>query len=69
MFLTAVVIASIASVILEDQTDVRLAERRERRTEYVMNQWGNRNGRVSELVNLLEHLQLLRPRDVILSCE
>ncbi|KAF0036115.1 hypothetical protein F2P81_011427 [Scophthalmus maximus] len=31
-----------------------------------MNQWGNRNGRVGELIDLLERLQLFRPRDVIL---
>ncbi|XP_067383065.1 interleukin-1 receptor-associated kinase 1 isoform X2 [Channa argus] len=55
-----------ASEVLEDQTAVRLAEKRERRTDWVMNQWGNRNGTVGELVDLLEHLQLLRPRDVIL---
>ncbi|XP_034534324.1 interleukin-1 receptor-associated kinase 1 isoform X2 [Notolabrus celidotus] len=54
-----------ASEVLCDQTSLRLAERRERRTEWVMNQWGNRNGRVEELVHLLERLQLLRPRDVI----
>ncbi|KAI3357052.1 hypothetical protein L3Q82_003681 [Scortum barcoo] len=52
--------------VLGDQTAVRLAERRERRTDWVMNQWENRNGRIGELVDLLERLQLLRPRDVIL---
>uniref|UniRef100_UPI0037E95BCA interleukin-1 receptor-associated kinase 1 n=1 Tax=Semicossyphus pulcher TaxID=241346 RepID=UPI0037E95BCA len=55
-----------ASVVLCDQTSLRLAERRERRTDWVMTQWVNRNGRVSELINLLERLQLLRPRDVVL---
>uniref|UniRef100_A0A3Q1JCK7 Protein kinase domain-containing protein n=1 Tax=Anabas testudineus TaxID=64144 RepID=A0A3Q1JCK7_ANATE len=55
-----------ASEVLRDQTAVRLAERRERRTDWVMNQWENRNGKVGELIDLLEHLQLLRPRDVIL---
>ncbi|XP_071370900.1 interleukin-1 receptor-associated kinase 1-like [Centroberyx affinis] len=58
-----------ASEVLSDQTDVRLAERRERRTDWVMNQWESRNGRVGELLDLLERLQLLRARDVILSCE
>ncbi|XP_078144169.1 interleukin-1 receptor-associated kinase 1-like [Centroberyx gerrardi] len=56
-----------ASEVLSDQTDVRLAERRERRTDWVMNQWESRNGRVGELLDLLERLQLLRARDVILS--
>ncbi|KAL7398691.1 hypothetical protein ABVT39_013495 [Epinephelus coioides] len=55
-----------ASEVLSDQTAVRLAERRERRTDWVMNQWESRNGRVGELIDLLERLQLLRPRDVIL---
>ncbi|CAL8369812.1 unnamed protein product [Lota lota] len=58
-----------ASEVLSDQTDVRLAERRERRTDYVMGQWANRNGRVGELIGLLERQQLLRARDVILTCE
>uniref|UniRef100_A0A3B5MLK5 Protein kinase domain-containing protein n=1 Tax=Xiphophorus couchianus TaxID=32473 RepID=A0A3B5MLK5_9TELE len=58
-----------ASEILRDQTAVRLAYRREQRTDWVMNNWGNRNGRVGELVDLLESLQLFRPRDIILSCE
>ncbi|XP_053281568.1 interleukin-1 receptor-associated kinase 1 isoform X3 [Pleuronectes platessa] len=56
-----------ASEVLCDQTEVRLAERSERRTDWVMNQWGNRNGRVEELIDLLERLQLFRPKDVILS--
>ncbi|KAM4737010.1 interleukin-1 receptor-associated kinase 1 isoform 2-T2 [Anableps anableps] len=56
-----------ASEVLKDQTEVRLADRRERRTDWVMNNWGNRNGRVGELIDLLESLQLLRPRDIILS--
>nr|XP_020469416.1 interleukin-1 receptor-associated kinase 1 isoform X1 [Monopterus albus] len=55
-----------ASAVLSDQTTVRLAERRERRTDWVMNQWESRNGRVGELIDLLDCLQLLRPRDVIL---
>ncbi|XP_069572672.1 interleukin-1 receptor-associated kinase 1 [Brachyistius frenatus] len=55
-----------ASEVLDDQTALRLAERSERRTNRVMNQWENRNGRVGELIDLLERLQLYRPRDVIL---
>lgn len=58
-----------ASEVLSDQTDLRLAERKERRTDYVMNQWANRNGRVGELIGLLERQQLLRARDVILTRE
>uniref|UniRef100_A0AAQ5Z396 Protein kinase domain-containing protein n=1 Tax=Amphiprion ocellaris TaxID=80972 RepID=A0AAQ5Z396_AMPOC len=58
-----------ASQVLGDQTAVRLAERRRRRTDWVMNQWENRNGRVGELIDLLDSLQLQRPRDVILDCE
>ncbi|XP_034447484.1 interleukin-1 receptor-associated kinase 1 isoform X2 [Hippoglossus hippoglossus] len=56
-----------ASEVLCDQTEVRLAERKERRTDWVMNQWGNRNGRVWELIDLLERLQLFRQQDVILN--
>uniref|UniRef100_A0A8C4DQI5 Protein kinase domain-containing protein n=1 Tax=Dicentrarchus labrax TaxID=13489 RepID=A0A8C4DQI5_DICLA len=56
-----------ASQVLCDQTAVRLAVRRERRTDWVMHQWESRNGRVGELIDLLERLELLRPRDVILS--
>ncbi|XP_038154365.1 interleukin-1 receptor-associated kinase 1 isoform X2 [Cyprinodon tularosa] len=56
-----------ASEVLRDQTAVRLAERRERRTDWVMNQWENRNGRVGDLIDLLEELHLFRARDVILS--
>ncbi|XP_068186908.1 interleukin-1 receptor-associated kinase 1 [Antennarius striatus] len=56
-----------ASEVLQDQTAIRLALRRETRTDWVMNQWENRKGRVKDLVHLLEHLQLLRPRDIILA--
>ncbi|XP_068454725.1 interleukin-1 receptor-associated kinase 1 [Clinocottus analis] len=55
-----------ASEVLRDQTAVRLAEKSRRRTDSVMNQWESRNGCVGELIDLLERLQLLRPRDVIL---
>nr|XP_061802751.1 interleukin-1 receptor-associated kinase 1-like [Nerophis lumbriciformis] len=57
-----------ASEVLGDQVNVRLAERKERRTDYVMNQWANRNGRVGELLDLLKRHQLLRQRDMILDC-
>lgn len=56
-----------ASGMLMDQNDVRLAERQERRTHWVMVKCSNRNIRVGELIDLLEDLQLLRPRDVILN--
>lgn len=56
-------------MVLDDQTALRLAEKQEKRTDWVMNRWGSRNGRVSELLHLLEGLKLLRPRDVILNGE
>ncbi|XP_056129793.1 interleukin-1 receptor-associated kinase 1 [Lampris incognitus] len=55
-----------ASEVLSDQIDVRLAVRKERRTDWVMNQWENRNGRIGALVDLLERLHFLRARDIIL---
>ncbi|KAK1875672.1 Interleukin-1 receptor-associated kinase 1 [Dissostichus eleginoides] len=58
-----------ASEVLQDQTAVRLAERKERRTDWVMDQWGNTNARLGQLLDLLERQQLLRPRDVIMHCE
>lgn len=56
-------------MVLDDQTALRLAEKQERRTDWVMNRWGIRNGRVAELLHLLEGLELLRPRDLILNSE
>ncbi|XP_023812798.1 interleukin-1 receptor-associated kinase 1 isoform X2 [Oryzias latipes] len=56
-----------ASAVLKDQNDVRLCERTLRRTDQVMNKWGNRNGRVGELIDLLDALQLFKQRDFILS--
>ncbi|XP_053705063.1 interleukin-1 receptor-associated kinase 1 isoform X1 [Synchiropus splendidus] len=56
-----------ASEVLKDSTDVRLAEKKERRTDLVMTQWENRNGRVGDLLDVLDRLQLLRPRDIILN--
>ncbi|XP_064812254.1 interleukin-1 receptor-associated kinase 1 isoform X1 [Oncorhynchus masou masou] len=56
-----------ASHVLTDQTHRRLAERRERRTDWVMNHWAQRNGTVGELLNVLDKLQLLRARDIILN--
>lgn len=64
-----VLVLSPASAVLKDQNDVRLCERVLRRTDQVMNQWGNRNGRVGELIDLLDALQLFKQRDFILSRE
>lgn len=58
-----------ASMVLHDQTALRQAQKQEKRTDWVINRWGSRNGRVSELVDLLDCLELLRPRDVILRGE
>ncbi|KAL1020543.1 hypothetical protein UPYG_G00001460 [Umbra pygmaea] len=55
-----------ASHVLKDQTDRRLAEKRDRRTDWVMNHLAQRNGTVGDLVNVLEKLELFRPRDLIL---
>ncbi|KAJ8257778.1 hypothetical protein GJAV_G00189590 [Gymnothorax javanicus] len=55
-----------ASRVYRDQTDLRLVARKERRTGELIHQWGERLGTVGELLNLLEELQLLRARDVIL---
>ncbi|XP_046895242.1 interleukin-1 receptor-associated kinase 1 isoform X1 [Hypomesus transpacificus] len=56
-----------ASRVLSDQTDMRLAERRERRTDWIIVQWGMRNGTVGDLLDILDEQQLYRPRDIILS--
>ncbi|XP_062855547.1 interleukin-1 receptor-associated kinase 1 isoform X2 [Trichomycterus rosablanca] len=55
-----------ASRVICDQTDLRLVEQGSRRTETLMHQWGCRNGTVGELLNILQDLELLRPRDIIL---
>lgn len=59
----------LASEVLGDQLTLRLAEKQERRSDFVMNHWGNRNGQLGELMDLLKRLRLLRPLDVIQSCE
>ncbi|KAK7884584.1 hypothetical protein WMY93_027707 [Mugilogobius chulae] len=56
---------SFASKVLPDQTDVRLAEKKERRTDWLMLHWQSRNGSVGQLLDLLQSLELLRPRDII----
>ncbi|XP_035239070.1 interleukin-1 receptor-associated kinase 1 isoform X2 [Anguilla anguilla] len=55
-----------ASRVVRDQTDLRQSARKERRTDVVMQLWGDRNGTVGELLSLLAELQLLRARDIIL---
>ncbi|XP_017574925.1 interleukin-1 receptor-associated kinase 1 [Pygocentrus nattereri] len=55
-----------ASQVISDQTELRLVEQNSRRTETLMHKWGCRNGTVGELVDLLQDLELLRPRDIIL---
>uniref|UniRef100_H3CHQ5 Protein kinase domain-containing protein n=1 Tax=Tetraodon nigroviridis TaxID=99883 RepID=H3CHQ5_TETNG len=56
-----------ASLVLDDQTALRLAEKQAHAPDWVMNRWGSRNGRVRDLLHLLEGLELLRPRDLILN--
>ncbi|XP_066566205.1 interleukin-1 receptor-associated kinase 1 isoform X2 [Amia ocellicauda] len=58
---------NFASRVLQDQCELRVAQRRENRTDYVMHYWGVRNGTVGDLLSLLEELGLLRARDIILS--
>ncbi|KAM9475587.1 interleukin-1 receptor-associated kinase 1 [Clarias gariepinus] len=55
-----------ASRVICDQTELRLVEQSGRRTATLMNKWENRNATIGNLVTLLEDLQLLRPRDIIL---
>uniref|UniRef100_A0A8C6S4N2 Interleukin-1 receptor-associated kinase 1 n=1 Tax=Neogobius melanostomus TaxID=47308 RepID=A0A8C6S4N2_9GOBI len=54
-----------ASEVLPDTTAVQLAKKKEDRTDSLMLQWQNRNGSVGELLDLLQKLKLLRPRDII----
>ncbi|XP_020774121.2 interleukin-1 receptor-associated kinase 1 [Boleophthalmus pectinirostris] len=56
---------NFASEVLQDQTAVRLAEREEQRTHWLMLRWQNRNGTVGQLLDLLQRLELLRPWDII----
>ncbi|MCJ8734700.1 hypothetical protein PDJAM_G00238230 [Pangasius djambal] len=55
-----------ASRVICDQTELRLVEKSSRRTETLMDKWGCRNGTVGDLVTILQDLELLRPRDIIL---
>ncbi|XP_068964521.1 interleukin-1 receptor-associated kinase 1 isoform X5 [Petaurus breviceps papuanus] len=56
-----------ASLIVQDQTELRLGERFQDRTARIMWPWINKNARVSDLLHILTHLQLLRARDIITS--
>ncbi|XP_056665431.1 interleukin-1 receptor-associated kinase 1 isoform X2 [Monodelphis domestica] len=54
-----------ASLIVQDQTELRLGERFHDRTARIMWSWINRNARVADLLHILTSLQLLRARDII----
>ncbi|XP_028923348.1 interleukin-1 receptor-associated kinase 1 isoform X1 [Ornithorhynchus anatinus] len=56
-----------ASLIVRDQTELRLHERTPARTASIMWPWVNRNARVGDLIQILTDLQLLRARDIITS--
>ncbi|XP_030639998.1 interleukin-1 receptor-associated kinase 1 [Chanos chanos] len=56
-----------ASHVVSNQTELRLVEQRPRRTDDLMNLWGSRNGTVWDLLNILQELQMLRARDIILN--
>ncbi|XP_072483499.1 interleukin-1 receptor-associated kinase 1 isoform X1 [Notamacropus eugenii] len=56
-----------ASLIVQDQTELRLGERFHDRTARIMWPWINKNARVADLLHILTHLQLLRARDIITS--
>ncbi|XP_058244948.1 interleukin-1 receptor-associated kinase 1 isoform X1 [Hemibagrus wyckioides] len=55
-----------ASRVICDQTELRLVQQSSRRTETLMHKWGCRNGTVGDLLTVLQDLELLRPRDIIL---
>ncbi|XP_060109047.1 interleukin-1 receptor-associated kinase 1 [Heteronotia binoei] len=56
-----------ASRIARNQVELRLYEKTEGRTQQLMWAWMNRNARVSDLLWILEDLQLYLARDVIAS--
>ncbi|XP_076860120.1 interleukin-1 receptor-associated kinase 1 isoform X2 [Brachyhypopomus gauderio] len=55
-----------ASRVISDQTELRLVEQSRRPTETLMDKWGCKNATVNDLLDILESLELLRPRDIIL---
>nr|XP_033778231.1 interleukin-1 receptor-associated kinase 1 [Geotrypetes seraphini] len=58
-----------ATLIVRDLTQLRLLEQQSHwhRTESVMWHWISRNGKVGELLSILDQLKLLRARNIILS--
>ncbi|XP_041953784.1 interleukin-1 receptor-associated kinase 1 isoform X1 [Alosa sapidissima] len=54
-----------ASHVVLDQTELRLIERYEDRTNRLMNIWSCRNGTVSDLLTILTDLKMYRARDII----
>ncbi|XP_066469908.1 interleukin-1 receptor-associated kinase 1 isoform X2 [Tiliqua scincoides] len=56
-----------SSRIVRDQVELRLCAKTEGRTHNVMWSWMNRNARVSDLLQILNDLQLYLARDVITS--
>lgn len=58
---------SFASRIVRDQVELHLCAKAEGRTRNVMWSWMNRNARVSDLLQILNDLQLYLARDVIAS--
>ncbi|XP_029465720.1 interleukin-1 receptor-associated kinase 1 [Rhinatrema bivittatum] len=60
-----------ATLIVQDLTQLRLLEKQGRRsrTESVMWYWMSRNGKVGDLLSILEQLKLLRAYNIILSWE
>ncbi|XP_041129885.1 interleukin-1 receptor-associated kinase 1 isoform X2 [Polyodon spathula] len=56
-----------ASLIVQEQTELRLLERTEERSRAVLWHWGMRNARVGELLEVLKQLNQLRARDIVLS--
>ncbi|XP_074872972.1 interleukin-1 receptor-associated kinase 1 [Carettochelys insculpta] len=56
-----------ASRIARDQVELRLCERAEDRSQRLLWAWANRNGRVGELLSLLDELELYRARDLLAS--
>ncbi|XP_062397354.1 interleukin-1 receptor-associated kinase 1 [Sardina pilchardus] len=54
-----------ASHVVRDQTELRLIERCEDRTDRLMHIWSCRNGTVSDLITILTDLKMYRARDII----
>ncbi|KAG2456017.1 IRAK1 kinase, partial [Polypterus senegalus] len=65
--LTGSLFASAAASIVQDYTDLHLFGKKEHRTYEVMTHWQMRNARVGDLLQVLNELELLRAKDIILS--